>query len=61
MPYLENLTLYLRIAGQNRIIDGIFVQNDILFYMPQLYSFTFYISTDSDMNSSFESLDRFHY
>ncbi len=26
------------------MIDGTFVQNDILFYMPQLHSFTFYIS-----------------
>jgi hypothetical protein len=45
MPYLEYLTLYLRIKGRNRIIDGTYVQNDILFYMPQLHSFTFYIST----------------
>jgi hypothetical protein len=44
MPYLEYLTLYLHIKGQNRIIDGTFVQNDILLYMPQLHSFTFYIS-----------------
>ena len=48
MSYLENLTLYLLIEGQNRIIDGACVQNDILLYMPQLHSFTFYISTYID-------------
>ncbi|CAF1590720.1 unnamed protein product, partial [Rotaria magnacalcarata] len=29
----------------NRIIDGTCVQNDILVYMPQLHSFSFYINT----------------
>jgi len=58
MPYLENLTLYVRIAGQNRIIDSTVVQNDILFYMPQLYSFTFYISTDADTRDLSHELSR---
>jgi hypothetical protein len=49
MYYLENLTLYLRKRGGNRIIDRAFVQNEILLYMPQLYSFTFYISTYADI------------
>ncbi|CAF0910564.1 unnamed protein product [Rotaria sordida] len=48
MSYLENLTLYLLIEGRNRIVDGTCVQNDILVYMPQLHSFTFYISTYID-------------
>jgi hypothetical protein len=48
MRYLENLTLYLCIKGRNKIIDGASVQNDILLYMPQLHSFTFYISTYAD-------------
>ncbi|CAF3523988.1 unnamed protein product [Rotaria socialis] len=47
MSYLENFTLYLRIKGQNRIIDGACVQNDTLVYMPQPHSFTFYITTSS--------------
>lgn len=48
MHNLENLTLYLREKGGNSIIDGDFVQNEILLYMPQLHSFTFYISTYID-------------
>lgn len=49
MYYLENLTLYLRTKGGNRIIDDAFVQNEILSYMPQLHSFTFYISTHANI------------
>ncbi|CAF2787560.1 unnamed protein product [Rotaria sp. Silwood2] len=45
MSYLEKLTLYLPIKGRNRVIDGTNVQHDILDYMPQLHSFTFYICT----------------
>jgi hypothetical protein len=45
MSYLEKLTLYLPIKGRNRVIDGTYVQHDILDYMPQLHSFTFYICT----------------
>ena len=45
MSYLEKLTLYLPIKGRNRVIDGTDVQHDILDYMPQLHSFTFYICT----------------
>ena len=45
MSHLEKLTLYLPIDGQNRIIDGTYIQHDILDHMPQLYSFTFYICT----------------
>lgn len=48
MTSLESLILYLRIADQNRIIDGTLVQNDILVYMSRLRSFTFYIGTDAD-------------
>ncbi|CAF3747131.1 unnamed protein product [Rotaria sp. Silwood1] len=45
MSSLEKLTLYLPIKGRNRVIDGTYVQHDILDYMPQLHSFTFYICT----------------
>jgi hypothetical protein len=45
MSNLEKLTLYLPIEGRNTVIDGTFVQHDILDYMPQLHSFTFYICT----------------
>ncbi len=45
MSYLKELTLYLVIENRNRFIDGTHLQNEILVYMPQLHSFTFYIST----------------
>ncbi|CAF1325546.1 unnamed protein product [Rotaria sordida] len=45
MPNLEKLTLYLPIEDRNTVIDGTYVQHDILDYMPQLHSFTFYICT----------------
>jgi hypothetical protein len=48
MSYLEKLTLYLLIKGRNRVIDGTYVQHDILDYMPQLHSFTFSICTFVD-------------
>ncbi len=46
MSYLEKLTLYLPIKGRNTVMDGTCVQHDILDYMPQLHSFTFYICTN---------------
>ncbi|CAF3654345.1 unnamed protein product [Rotaria socialis] len=58
MPYLENLTLYLCIKGQNRIIDGTCIQEDILVYMPQLHSFTFYITTYVASGDLFHNLSR---
>ncbi|CAF4789298.1 unnamed protein product [Rotaria sp. Silwood1] len=45
MSYLEKLTLYLPIKDRNRVIDGTYVQRDILDYMSLLHSFTFYICT----------------
>ena len=45
MSNLEKLTLYLPIIGRNTVIDGTYVQHDILDYMPRLHSFTFYICT----------------
>jgi hypothetical protein len=45
MSNLEKLTLYLPIKGRNTVIDDTYVQHDILDYMPQLHSFTFYICT----------------
>ena len=56
MRYLENLTLYLCIKDQNKLIDDAFVQNDILLYMPQLHSFTFYISTYADTRNLSQQL-----
>ncbi|CAF1589150.1 unnamed protein product, partial [Adineta steineri] len=56
MLYLEKLTLYLRIKGRNRVIDGTNIQHDILDYMPQLHSFTFYISTFIDTVDLFYKL-----
>ncbi|CAF4325880.1 unnamed protein product, partial [Adineta steineri] len=56
MPYLKKLTLYLRIKGRNRVIDGTYIQHDILNYMPQLHSFTFYISTFIDTVDLFYNL-----
>ncbi|CAF1238959.1 unnamed protein product [Adineta steineri] len=45
MSNLEKLTLNISIQGRNTVIDGTNVQHDILDYMPQLRSFTFYICT----------------
>jgi hypothetical protein len=45
MSNLEKLTLYLRIKNRDRCIDGTLLQNEILVYMPQLHSLTFYICT----------------
>ncbi|CAM4815973.1 unnamed protein product [Rotaria magnacalcarata] len=45
MSCLEQLTLYIHVKGRNRVLDGTCVQRDILDYMPQLHSFTFYIGT----------------
>ncbi|CAM4846643.1 unnamed protein product [Rotaria magnacalcarata] len=60
MPYLKHLTLYLCIEGRNRIIDGTCVQDDILVYMPQLHSFTFFISTYLDIRDLSLNLSRQH-
>ncbi|CAF4240045.1 unnamed protein product [Rotaria sordida] len=48
MSCLEQLTLYIHVKGRNRVLDGTYVQRDILDYMPQLHSFTFYIGTYVD-------------
>jgi hypothetical protein len=45
MSSLEKLTLYLRIEDRDRFIDGTHLHDEILIYMPELHSFTFYIST----------------
>lgn len=60
MPYLEHLALYLPIKGRNRIIDGTCVHDDILAYMPQLHSFTFYINTFIDSDDLSHDLSREH-
>jgi hypothetical protein len=50
MSCLEKLTLYLRIRNHDTFIDGTHLYNDILIYMPRLYSFTFYISTINNLD-----------
>ncbi|CAM4919280.1 unnamed protein product [Rotaria socialis] len=49
-----------RVEGRNRIIDGTYVQNDILVYMPQRHSFIFYISTSIDISDLSINLSREH-
>jgi len=53
MKYLEKLTLYLRIQNRGTFIDSTHLQNEILFYMPHLHSFTFYISTYNNTDDLF--------
>jgi hypothetical protein len=43
MSHLEELTLYLRIWRGSKFISGTDLDNEILTYMPQLHTFTFYI------------------
>ncbi|CAF3504800.1 unnamed protein product [Rotaria socialis] len=45
MSNLEKLTLNISIKDRNSVIDGTYIQHDILDCMPQLHSFTFYICT----------------
>ncbi|CAF1493808.1 unnamed protein product [Rotaria sordida] len=58
MTYLEKLTLYLRIKNQATFIDNTHLQNEILFYMPYLHSFTFYIGTYDDTADLFRYAPR---
>ncbi|CAF1203570.1 unnamed protein product [Rotaria sordida] len=60
MLYLEKLTLYLPIKGRNKPIDGTYIQNDILVYMPQLHSFTFYIYSYVDTSGLSYKLSNEH-
>ncbi|CAF1659152.1 unnamed protein product, partial [Rotaria sordida] len=53
MTHLEKLTLYFRILHRNAFVDGTHLQNEILAHMPQLHTFTFYISTQEVIFSSF--------
>ena len=48
MSCLEQLTLYIHVKGLNRVLDGTFIQDDILNYLPQIHSFTFYIGSYAD-------------
>ena len=45
MSHLEKLTLYLCIKNRRRYIDHTHLRHEIIFHMPYLHSFTFYIST----------------
>ncbi|CAF3138493.1 unnamed protein product [Rotaria sp. Silwood2] len=58
MTYLEKLTLYLRIKNRGTFIDNTHLQNEILFYMPYLHSFTFYIGTYDDTADLFRYVPR---
>ncbi|CAF3120829.1 unnamed protein product [Rotaria socialis] len=56
MKHLEKLILYLRICNgssmsnkANPFLDGTHLHNEILIYMPQLRTFTFYISTENNI------------
>ena len=48
MSYLEQLTLYIHVKGLNRVLGGTFIQDNILNYLPQIHSFTFYIGSYVD-------------
>ena len=43
MTHLEELTIHLYICGGPTFISGTHLDNEILIYMPQLHTFTFYI------------------
>ena len=43
MSHLEELTLYLHIWRGSKFITGTDLDNEILTYIPQLHTFTFYI------------------
>ncbi|CAF4265560.1 unnamed protein product [Rotaria magnacalcarata] len=67
LNFFKNLThlgiigpCFMLCPGQNRIIDGTCVQDDILVYMPQLHSFTFYISTYIDSGDLRHNIARQH-
>ncbi|CAF3801108.1 unnamed protein product [Rotaria sordida] len=48
MKHLEKLALYLRLRKRYQfVIDGKHLYNEILANMPQLHTFTFYMSTDN--------------
>jgi len=45
MSNLEELTLNIRIEHRTRFVDGTQINSEILVHLPQLYKFTFHIST----------------
>ncbi|CAF0796107.1 unnamed protein product [Rotaria sordida] len=48
MKHLEKLALYLRLRKRYQfVVDGKHLYNEILANMPQLHTFTFYMSTDN--------------
>jgi hypothetical protein len=46
MPNLEELILNIQIQHRTRFVDGTQINNEILVHLPQLYKFTFHISTE---------------
>ncbi|CAF1259837.1 unnamed protein product [Adineta steineri] len=48
-PFQQYDKVVLLLRRQNRVIGGTYVQHDILDYMPQLRSFTFYVCTYVDL------------
>ncbi len=52
MSNLEKLSLYICIENRSTFVDGIHIHNEILIHMARLHTFTFYISTENDINDS---------
>jgi hypothetical protein len=46
MTYLEKLTLSLRVGNKDSFIDGTYLNNYMLSYMPHLHTFHFDIVTE---------------
>jgi hypothetical protein len=51
MSQLEELTLYIRITNGATFITGTHLDNEILIHMPQLHTFTFYITSETVINN----------
>jgi hypothetical protein len=54
MSHLEELTLYLDILDEPIFIDGNHLDNVILIHMPQLHTFTFYVTTENVIADPFK-------
>jgi hypothetical protein len=56
MTQLEKLILYIRVKRQNRFVDGTNLHKDILIHMPRLDTFSFYVSTEIQIDDSVRRL-----
>jgi hypothetical protein len=52
MSLLEELTLYLCIVKRPTFVDGIHLHTEIFTHMPQLHTFNFYISIETEIIDS---------